>query len=45
MLEKANLISGSKAVVNVVTEEHFGGIPPFFIKRTISVRGHVIEFK
>ena len=45
MLEKANLVSGSKAIINVVTEEHFGGVPPFFIVRTVTVSANVIEFQ
>lgn len=44
MLEAANLEGSSKAIINVVTEEHIGGIPPFFTKRTITVSGHVLEF-
>ncbi len=43
MLDEANL-NGSKAITNVVTEEHFGGLPPFYVKRTITVSGYVIEF-
>jgi hypothetical protein len=45
MLEKANLVSGSKAIVNVVTEEHFGGVPPFYFVRTVTVSANVIEFE
>lgn len=44
MVSSADLQSGSKALVNVVTEEHVGGVPPFFYKRTITVSAHVIEF-
>lgn len=44
MLKKANLLNGSKAIVNVVTEEHAGGLPPFFIRRTITVSANVVEF-
>lgn len=44
MMENADLSSGSKAIVNVVTEEHLGGVPPFYYKRTITVSGNVIEF-
>lgn len=44
MMNKANLLNGSKAVVNVVTEEHVGGVPPFYLKRTITVSANVIEF-
>jgi hypothetical protein len=43
MVEEANL-TGSRAIVNVVTEEHIGGVPPFFFTRTITVSGHVVEF-
>jgi hypothetical protein len=43
MLEKANL-SGSKALVNIVTEEHVGGVPPFYYTRTVTVSASVIEF-
>lgn len=45
MLEKANLVGGSKAIVNIVTEEHFGGVPPFYIVRTVTVSANVIEFQ
>ncbi len=31
MLDAANLISSSKAIVNLVTEEHIGGVPPYII--------------
>jgi len=41
---KAAELSGSKALVNIVTEEHVGGVPPFFFKRTITVSAHVVEF-
>lgn len=44
MLEAAQLSGGPRAVVNVVTEEHFGGFPPFFVKRTLTVTGQVVEF-
>jgi hypothetical protein len=44
MINNANLVSGSKAVTNIVTEEHVGGVPPFYFKRTITVTGQVIEF-
>jgi len=41
---KAAELSGSKALVNIVTEEHVGGVPPFYYKRTITVSAHVVEF-
>jgi hypothetical protein len=44
MMTKANLLNSSKAVINLVTEEHVGGLPPFYVKRTLTVSGHVIEF-
>lgn len=44
MLDKAELGSGARAVVNVVTEEHVGGVIPLFYKRTVTVSGQVVEF-
>ncbi len=44
MLSKADLMTNSRALVNVVTEEHIAGVPPFYFKRTITVSAHVIEF-
>ena len=44
MLDKAELGTGARAVVNVMTEEHVGGVIPFFYKRTLTVSGQVIEF-
>ena len=44
MMKKANLLSGSKAIINVMTEEHVSGFAPFFVRRTITVSAQVIEF-
>ena len=44
MLKKANLMNGSKAIINVMTEEHVSGFAPFYIRRTITVSAQVIEF-
>lgn len=44
MLKKANLLNGSKAIVNVMTEEHVSGFAPFFVRRTITVSAQVVEF-
>ena len=44
MMKKANLINGSKAIINVVTEEHYSGFAPFFVRRTITVTAQVVEF-
>jgi len=44
MIKKANLLNGSKAIINVTTEEHFSGFAPFFVRRTITVSALVVEF-
>lgn len=44
MMKKANLLNGSKAIINVMTEEHFSGFAPFYVRRTITVCAQVIEF-
>ena len=44
MMKKANLMNGSKAIINVMTEEHFSGFAPFFVRRTITVSAQVVEF-
>lgn len=44
MMKKANLLNGSKAIINVMTEEHFSGLAPFFVRRTITVSAQVVEF-
>jgi len=44
MMKKANLLNGSKAIINVMTEEHVNGFFPFFVRRTIAVSAHVVEF-
>ncbi len=44
MMKKANLMNSSKAIINVMTEEHVSGFAPFFIRRTITVSTLVVEF-
>jgi hypothetical protein len=44
MLKKANLLNSSKAIINVMKEEHISGFAPFYLKRTITVSAQVIEF-
>jgi hypothetical protein len=44
MLEKAALSTGARALTNILTEEHVGGVPPLYYKRTITVTATVIEF-
>jgi hypothetical protein len=44
MLQKANMTGGSRAIINVMTEENVSGFFPFFHTRTITVSAYVIEF-
>lgn len=44
MTENAELTSGSRALTNILTEEHVGGFPPFAFKRTLTVSATVIQF-
>ncbi len=44
MLKKANLLNGSKAIINVMTEEQVSGFAPFYVRRTITVSAQVVEF-
>lgn len=44
MMKKTNLLNGSKAIINVMTEEHVSGFFPFFVRRTITVSAQVVEF-
>lgn len=44
MMKKANLLNGSKAIINVMTEQHFSGFFPFFVRRTITMNAQVVEF-
>ncbi|PBQ30558.1 hypothetical protein CNR22_01820 [Sphingobacteriaceae bacterium] len=44
MLAKANLLNTSKALVNILTEEHYVFITPYYIRRTLTVSANVIEF-
>jgi hypothetical protein len=43
MMKKANLLNGSKAIINVMTEEHVSGFAPFFVRRTITVSAQIVE--
>jgi hypothetical protein len=43
MMKKANLLNSSKAIINVITEEHFSGLAPFYVRRTITVSAQVVE--
>lgn len=44
MLKNANLTTGSRTLTNVLTEEHVGGVPPFYYKRTVTVSANIVEF-
>jgi len=44
LVSQANLEGTSKALINVTSEEHLGGIPPFYYKRTLILRANVVEF-
>ena len=44
MMKKANLLNGSKAIINVMSEEHISGFFPFYDRRTITVSAQVVEF-
>lgn len=44
LMNNADLTTGSRALVNMVSEEHIGGVPPFFYKRTVTVSANIIEF-
>lgn len=44
MTSSANLQSGSRALINVLTEEHIGGVPPFYYTRTVTVSADLLEF-
>ncbi len=44
MLKNADITGGSKAIINLTTEDHFGGLPPIFFQKTVTVSGHIIQF-
>ncbi len=44
MMESADLIGYSKAIINVTTDVHRNFILPFYYKKTVTVSGYVIEF-
>ncbi len=44
MLQQTDLTTGSRTLTNVLTEEHVGGVPPFYYTRTVSVSAHIVEF-
>ncbi|MDB5272560.1 MAG: hypothetical protein JWO58_927 [Chitinophagaceae bacterium] len=44
MEKKANLTGTSKALINITTDVHKGGVPLFYNKITVTVSAQVIEF-
>jgi hypothetical protein len=44
MMKEADINSGSKALVNIFTEEQFRGFFPFYYFRTVTYSGNIIEF-
>lgn len=44
MAKGANLEGGSRALINITTEDYVGGFAPFYVNRTITVSAYVIEF-
>jgi hypothetical protein len=44
MMSKVNLNEGSRAVINIVTEENVDGLFPLYFLRTVTVSAQVIEF-
>jgi len=42
MLDKATL-TGARSLTHILSEEHIGGIPPFFYKRSSTLSAQVIE--
>ncbi|GAB2611405.1 DUF6567 family protein [Belliella aquatica] len=44
MLQKADIVGGSKAIVNLTTESHLSDIFPFYFRWTVTISGHIVEF-
>ena len=44
MQRKADMKNGSRAIANVTSEEHIGGVLPFYFTRTVTVSANLIEF-
>jgi hypothetical protein len=44
MLEKANLIGSSKALIYLTTESHISIVYPLLFQKTVTVSSHIIEF-
>ncbi len=44
MLKGTDLTGSSKAIVNVTVEEHLASYLVFYVKRTVTVSAHIVEF-
>ncbi len=44
MLKGTDLTGSSKAIVNMTVEEHLASYLIFYVKRTVTVSAHVVEF-
>lgn len=44
MLKGTDLTGNARAVVNVTVEEHLASYLIFYVKRTVTVSAHVVEF-
>jgi hypothetical protein len=44
LMKNSNLTGTSKALINIIAEEHLGGLPPIYFKRTVTYSADVIEF-
>lgn len=44
MLSRHNLTGGSKAIVNLTVEDHVSAFLFFYVKRTVTVSAHLVEF-
>lgn len=45
IMKKANLLNASKAIINVITQEHVSGFVHLHVRRTITVSAQVVEFR
>jgi hypothetical protein len=44
MLSRHDLTGGSMAIINLTVEDHVSSFLIFYVKRTVTVSAHLIEF-
>ncbi len=44
MFSRHDLTGGPKAIVNMTVEDHFATYLIFYVKRTVTVSAHIVEF-